>query len=205
MDSQWTLNGSSLIHQSGARTLASSALVRAPHIYMVLPNQCTYRAMLCDFPALTKPINVATTPPHTVTHHIVMSGPLVYSRYMPLAPDRFRIAKAEFEHMREPRIICPFSSQWASPLHLLPHWITILSHTSTPSHADSQGALFSPKLTSSEHTIRFPSLRRTSQRQLLQGGLQGVFVYIDYILIASSMCEEHKKHLYALFGRLQKA
>lgn len=71
--------------------------------------QCNYRAMLCEFSVLTKPINIATSP-HTVTHHIVMTGPSVYFHCKPLISDRFLIAKAEFEHIRELRIICPSNS-----------------------------------------------------------------------------------------------
>ncbi|XP_047477363.1 uncharacterized protein LOC125030987 [Penaeus chinensis] len=89
------LKREALVHQSGART----------------------RRLVG--PTLTKPINVTTTPPHTVTHHIVTAGPPVHFRCRPLAPDRFRIAKAEFEHMRDLGIIRPSSSQWASPLHLV--------------------------------------------------------------------------------------
>ncbi|XP_037782059.1 uncharacterized protein LOC119578562 [Penaeus monodon] len=38
-----------LVHQSGTRTYASSALVCVPRIYTVLPNQCPYRAVLHRF------------------------------------------------------------------------------------------------------------------------------------------------------------
>ena len=37
-----------------------------------------------------------------------------------LSPERFRIAKAKFDHMLQLGIIRPFSSSWSSPLHMVP-------------------------------------------------------------------------------------
>jgi len=105
------LQGKALIHQSGARTLAAPTLVSAPLIYTVFPRSCTYKNILREFPALSKPINRATQPRHEVRHHIVTHGPPAHSRCRPLAPDRCRSAKAEFDHMMQLGIIRPTSCQ----------------------------------------------------------------------------------------------
>ncbi|ROT83192.1 transposon Ty3-G gap-Pol polyprotein [Penaeus vannamei] len=113
------LQGKALIHQSGARTLTAPTLVSAPLIYTVFPRSCTYKNILREFPALSKPINWANQPRDEVRHHIVTHSPPAHSRCRPLAPDRCRSAKAEFDHLMQLGIICPSSSQWAAPLHLV--------------------------------------------------------------------------------------
>ena len=57
---------------------------------------------------------------HTTTHHILTRGPPVTARPRRLDADRLKIARAEFEHMQELGIIRPSSSNWASPLHMVP-------------------------------------------------------------------------------------
>lgn len=84
---------------------ATSALVHAPLIYTALLSQCIYQDIPCEFPALTKPISIATTSPHTLKQHIVTSGPWVYSRCKPIAEDIPETAVTtpftlyEFRHM----------------------------------------------------------------------------------------------------------
>ena len=79
-----------------------------------------FAALLSNFPDLTK-LQPSTDPPkHTVTHHIKTTGPPVSSRARRLEPERLRIARQEFEHMLELGIIQPSSSNWASPLHMVP-------------------------------------------------------------------------------------
>ena len=57
---------------------------------------------------------------HHIKHHIVTNGPPVFSKPQRLHPDKFKIAKAEFEHMLQLGIIRPSSSPWSSPLHMVP-------------------------------------------------------------------------------------
>ncbi|ROT65883.1 hypothetical protein C7M84_016118 [Penaeus vannamei] len=104
----------------------------------------------------------ATQPRHEVRYHIVTHGPPATSRCRPLAPDRCRSAKAEFDYMMQLGIIRPSSSQWAALC------ICGLSNDVTR-------------------------------------GLEGVFAYIDDILVASASEADHARHLRALFGRLQEA
>ena len=48
------------------------------------------------------------------------TGPPVLGRARRLAPERLEIARNEFNHMLELGIIRPLSSNWASPLHIVP-------------------------------------------------------------------------------------
>nr|VZI46866.1 unnamed protein product [Spirometra erinaceieuropaei] len=73
------------------------------------------------FPLLTNPSFREVDIKHTVTHHISTTGPPKSCRPRRLAPDRLKIAKAEFDHMLELGIIWQSDSCWASPLHLVPN------------------------------------------------------------------------------------
>nr|VZI12855.1 unnamed protein product [Spirometra erinaceieuropaei] len=87
----------------------------------VMPiSDCPFHSLLRQFPRLTNPSFREVDIKHTVTHHISTTGPPKSCRPRRLAPDRLKIAKAEFEHMLELGIIRPSDSCWASPLHLVP-------------------------------------------------------------------------------------
>ncbi|PIK55880.1 gag-pol polyprotein [Apostichopus japonicus] len=79
-----------------------------------------YTEILEEFPDITRPDYRPKAVKHTVTHHIVTTGPPVYARPRRLAADRLKMARSEFEHMQELGIIRPSSSNWSSPLHMVP-------------------------------------------------------------------------------------
>jgi len=56
---------------------------------------------------------------HTVMHYIETTCPPVHARPRRLAPDSFKPAKAEFEHMMRLGIVEPSDSEFASPLHMV--------------------------------------------------------------------------------------
>ena len=56
---------------------------------------------------------------HKVTHSIITKGPPIASKVRRLAPDKLKIAKAEFANMLEQGICRPSSSCWSSPLHMV--------------------------------------------------------------------------------------
>lgn len=62
---------------------------------------------------------MATIPDMPIHHHIVTTGPPVFSRPRRLAGERLAAAKQEFHLLLERGVIRPSSSQWASPLHMV--------------------------------------------------------------------------------------
>lgn len=79
-----------------------------------------YTALLSEFPTVTQSCSSDRPVKHNVTHHIKTTGPPVSARARRLAPERLQIARQEFEHMLELGIVRPSSSNWASPLHMVP-------------------------------------------------------------------------------------
>ncbi len=55
-----------------------------------------------------------------LTHHINTTEHPISAHTRRLAPERLKIAKKEFEHMLQLGIIRPSSSNWSSPLHMVP-------------------------------------------------------------------------------------
>ena len=79
-----------------------------------------YLSLFKEFPNLVRPNNELPPASTDVVHHIVTRGPPVFARPRRLAPDKLRVAKAEFQHMLNLGIIRPSKSPWASPLHMVP-------------------------------------------------------------------------------------
>lgn len=78
-----------------------------------------FNKLLQSFPELLKPNFFPSDVEHSVTHFIETTAKPVFSKARRLAPEKLKIAKAEFEHMLQLGIIRPSSSNWASPLHLV--------------------------------------------------------------------------------------
>ncbi|XP_064483081.1 uncharacterized protein LOC135395921 [Ornithodoros turicata] len=72
------------------------------------------------YPALSRPPDWTKPAQHEVVHHVITQGPQVHFRPRRLAPEKYKVAKAEFDHMLQLGIIRPSSSTWASPLHMVP-------------------------------------------------------------------------------------
>ena len=79
-----------------------------------------YASLLKSFPELTQPYSAAIPVKHNVTHHIETTGRPTYAKSRRLAPDRYSMAKAEFESLLQQGIIRPSSSNWSSALHIVP-------------------------------------------------------------------------------------
>ena len=79
-----------------------------------------YEAILAEFPTLTQPCYHDLPVKHGVTHHITTKGPAVSSRPRRMSPERLEIARKEYEHMLQLGIVRQSSSNWSSPLHMVP-------------------------------------------------------------------------------------
>ena len=75
-----------------------------------------------DFAVITKPVYNADDVKHGVTHYIETKGPPIAARPRRLVADKLEIARNEFDHMLDLHvgIIRPSSSNWSSPLHMVP-------------------------------------------------------------------------------------
>ncbi|CAK9833040.1 hypothetical protein ANTRET_LOCUS9779 [Anthophora retusa] len=86
-----------------------------------IAGESTFHRILAEFPDVTRPSGGHRTTKHATTHHIrTTPGPPVSCRPRRLAPDKLRIAKAEFEAMVRDGTARRSESCWSSALHLAP-------------------------------------------------------------------------------------
>ncbi|VDP89930.1 unnamed protein product [Echinostoma caproni] len=98
------------VHGQGTTLTAISLIFRK------LP----YGELLSAYPAITQSSDILPSVTTPVTYSIRTSGPPVFSRARRLAPDKLRVAKAEFDRLLKAGNIRPSDSSWASPLHMIP-------------------------------------------------------------------------------------
>ncbi|GFX07008.1 transposon Tf2-11 polyprotein [Trichonephila clavipes] len=79
-----------------------------------------YGKLLLKYPELTKLPDINQPVKHNTMHFINTKGRPVAAKPRRLAPDRLKIAKAEFQHMIKLSHIRPSKSAYASPLHMVP-------------------------------------------------------------------------------------
>jgi len=79
-----------------------------------------WTSLLLDYPEVTRESPVPRKLLHDVVHELHTVGPPLFARPRRLPPDRLKIARKEFEFMRQRGICRPSSSSWASPLLLVP-------------------------------------------------------------------------------------
>lgn len=86
-----------------------------------LAGSSEYHELLKQYPEITRPAGTHRQVQHSTVHFInTTPGPPVFCRPRRLAPDRLKIAKAEFEAMLKEGTARCSSGPWASPLHLVP-------------------------------------------------------------------------------------
>ncbi|GFV46914.1 retrovirus-related Pol polyprotein from transposon opus [Trichonephila clavipes] len=79
-----------------------------------------FSKLLNDFPNIVKPPCANQTVKHNVVHYIDTFGPPVCAKPRRMVPDRLKIAKMEFQHMMDLGHMRPSSSNYSSPLHMVP-------------------------------------------------------------------------------------
>lgn len=87
----------------------------------VVTGDSKFHRLLSEFPEITRPAGTQRIIRHNTVHHIrTTPGPSVSSAPRRLAPDKMKIARAEFEAMLANGTCRPSESPWSSPLHLAP-------------------------------------------------------------------------------------
>ena len=79
-----------------------------------------FTSLIAEYPSVFQPHLSCHSVKHNITHHIYTDGPPVYAQPRWLSPEKLTAARQEFEHMSKQGIIHPSSSQWSSPLHMVP-------------------------------------------------------------------------------------
>ncbi|GFT74679.1 retrovirus-related Pol polyprotein from transposon opus [Trichonephila clavipes] len=79
-----------------------------------------FSKLLNDFPNIVKPPCANQIVKHNVVHYIDTFGPPVCAKPRRIAPDRLKIVKMEFQHMLDLGHMRPSSSNYSSPLHMVP-------------------------------------------------------------------------------------
>ncbi|GFU75226.1 hypothetical protein TNCV_2056691 [Trichonephila clavipes] len=90
------------------------------HSIKTVSGDSVYHELLRKFPDITKPPRPDQEIKHSVVHYIETNSRPITAKARRLAPDRLRIAKAEFENMITLGHMRPSKSNYASPLHMVP-------------------------------------------------------------------------------------
>jgi hypothetical protein len=75
--------------------------------------------LLAEFPAVSQPFTVASSPAHGVEHNIETAGHPTTTKFWRLDPVRLAAAKAKFDKMLAAGVIRRSSSSWSSLLHMV--------------------------------------------------------------------------------------
>ncbi|GFT39822.1 hypothetical protein TNCV_4869711 [Trichonephila clavipes] len=89
------------------------------HSIKTVSGDSVYHELLRKFPDITKPPRPDQEIKHSVVHYIETTSRPVTAKARRLAPDRLRIAKAEFENMITLGHMRLSKSNYASPLHMV--------------------------------------------------------------------------------------
>lgn len=76
--------------------------------------------ILSEFSEITGTSSIEPPSGGDVFYHIITTGPPVGERARRLSANKLRDAKAEIKALVETGVCRPFSSPWASPIHMVP-------------------------------------------------------------------------------------
>ncbi|XP_018644951.1 choline/ethanolamine kinase, putative [Schistosoma mansoni] len=110
-----TLKETSYYTKGKESHISSLNLIQTPPV-----TTAKFQDILAEFPNLTKPNPQPSKDKLKVSHTIKTESAPVFAKPRRLAPDKLKIARAEFDYMLQLGIIRPSDSQWASPLHMVP-------------------------------------------------------------------------------------
>lgn len=105
--------------------MSSVAEIGETSVYSVSTLNTTisplFRNLLAKYVSITKPPTAPQTQADSpVVHHIVTTGPPCAERPRRLTGDKLKAAKEDIQSLLHHGVIRPSSSQWASPIHMVP-------------------------------------------------------------------------------------
>jgi Reverse transcriptase (RNA-dependent DNA polymerase) len=110
-----------LVDVVGGKLLLRSALPQPPDggVYAMVAEPSEWQTILAEFPQVSQPFTVASSPRHGVEHQVITTGQPATAKLRRLDPARLAAAKAEFDKMLKAGVVRRSSSSWASPLHMV--------------------------------------------------------------------------------------
>ena len=117
-----------MVDVKGRRLVSANTFLSQPLLQMngtpgrvhCISTSNEFYKLLQEYPSILTPTFSSPTTTHGVHHFIPTTGPPIHSHARRLSPDKLAIAKEEFGKMEDMGIIQRSSSQWASPLHMVP-------------------------------------------------------------------------------------
>ncbi|XP_011636560.1 uncharacterized protein LOC105426858 [Pogonomyrmex barbatus] len=86
----------------------------------IIDRSTKFAHIFAEFPEVTGIAQNRAFSPRAVNHHYCYFWPPVAERPRRLPPDKLKAAKAEFGRMVQLGLCRPYSSPWASPIHMVP-------------------------------------------------------------------------------------
>lgn len=84
-------------------------------------NFSPFSNLVSEFPEITRPSGLPQKINHKTVHHIhTTPGQPVTSKFRRLNPEKYKVARKEFDDMLQAGTARPSKSSWSSPLHLAP-------------------------------------------------------------------------------------
>ena len=96
-----------------------TSIYKSTGICAAIPDAIGLQELITKFPTLTTPFKHSDEVRHTAKHYIITSGPPTHASPRRLHPEKYKIAKDEFQHMLQLGNIRPSSSPYSSPLHMV--------------------------------------------------------------------------------------
>ena len=96
-----------------------TSIYKSTGICAAIPDANGLQELITKYPTLTTPFKHFDEIRHAAKHYIPTSGPLTHASPRRLHPEKYIIAKDEFQHVLQLGIIRPSSSPYSSPLHMV--------------------------------------------------------------------------------------
>ena len=88
---------------------------------LVTDASTAYASLLAKFSSITRPLLSSSSTKHNIVHRIITTGHPVFCRKARILPkEKYDAAKKEYDYLCTQGLARPSSSEWSSPLHMVP-------------------------------------------------------------------------------------